>query len=221
MAASSTFGTSNAYVKYNITVNVNSQNIADNTSNITVTVRFWRTNNYETWGSGTCYCGINGTTYSQAVTPSQRITSSGIDLFSRTVTINHNNDGTKTVWVSALISLDTPLSSSDQGFNVTLPAIPRASTLTNADNFNDEQNPKIYFNNPAGFKLQLKMEAGGNDHLVVRDNIYPSSPYTFSLTTAERNSLRALSYSCCWIYSHEYSITYSNVCGFTICSIES
>lgn len=131
MATSSTFDTSNQYVKYNITVNVNSQSISNNTSDITVTVRFWRSNQgYETYGTGNVYCGINGTSYSQSVSPSQKITSSGIDLFSRTVTINHNTDGTKTIWVSAYISLDTPLSSSDQRFNVTLPTIPRASSVS-------------------------------------------------------------------------------------------
>ena len=193
MATSSNFGTSNQYVKYNITVNVNSQNISNNTSNITVSVWCWRSNTgYETYGSGNCYCGINGTSYSQSVSPSQKITSSGITLFSKTLDIGHNNDGTKTIWVSASININSPLTSSDQGFNVTLPTIPRAATCTNADNFSDEQNPKIYFNNPAGFKLQLKIEAGGNTSLIVRDNLYPSSPYTFSLTEAERNKLRAL-----------------------------
>lgn len=131
MATSSTFGTSNTYVKYNITVNVNSQSITNNTSNVSVTVRFWRTNTgYSTYGTGTVYAGIAGTSYSQGVVPSQAITNSGIDLFSRTMTINHNTDGTKTIWVSAYISHNAPLTSSDQGFNVTLPTIPRASSVS-------------------------------------------------------------------------------------------
>ena len=40
--------------------------------------------------------------------------------------------------------------------------------------------------------MQLKMEAGGDDYLIVRDNLVnPSSPYTFELTADERNKLRA------------------------------
>ncbi len=193
MPTSQNFDTSNKYVKYKIEVNVNSQSIENNTSNITVRVWFFRTNQgYTTYGTGTCYCGINGISYSQSVTSSQKITSSGVALFTKTVDISHDNDGSKSVWVSAYISHNAPLTSKDQGFSASLPRIPRAAQFTGADNFNDEQNPKIYFNNPAGFRLQLKMEAGGDDYLIVRDNLRnPSSPYTFSLTESERNKLRA------------------------------
>lgn len=153
---------------------------------------FFRTNQgYSTFGSGTCYCTINGTNYSQTVTSSQKITSSAIALFTKTVDVAHDNDGSKSVWVSAYISHNAPLTSNDQGFSAGLPRIPRATQFTGADDFNDEQNPKIYFNNPAEFRLQLKMEAGGDDYLIVRNNLAnPSSPYTFNLTETERNKLR-------------------------------
>lgn len=193
MPTSQNFDTSNKYIKYKIEVTVNSQSIENNTSNITVKVWFFRTNQgYTTFGSGTCYCSINGTSYSQAVTSSEKITSSPIALFTKTVNIGHNNDGSKSIWVVAHISHNAPLTSSDQGFNAGLPIIPRAAVFTGADDFTDEQNPKIYFNNPAGFRLQLKMEAGSDDYLVVRDNLVnPNSPYTFLLTEDERNKLRA------------------------------
>lgn len=192
MPTSQNFDTSNKYIKYRIQVTVNSQSIENNTSNITVKVLFFRTNQgYTTFGSGTCYCGINGTSYSQAVTSSQKITSSPIALFTKTVDIPHDNDGSKSVWVSAYISHNAPLTSSDQGFSAGLPKIPRAAKFSGADDFNDEQKPKIYFNNPAGFRLQLKIEAGGDDYLIVRDNLSsPNSPYTFNLTETERNKLR-------------------------------
>lgn len=128
METSSTFSTSNTHVKYNITINQNSQNVSNKCSNVTVYVKFWRDNSgYTTYGSGTCYCKINGTTYSRAVSSSQKITSSGINLFSKTLDIYHNNDGTKTLTCSAWISMDTPLSSSEQSYSQTLSTIPRAS----------------------------------------------------------------------------------------------
>ncbi len=131
MGTSSTFSTSNTHVKYNITVNQNSQNVSNNCSNVSVYVRFWRDNQgYTTYGSGTCYCKINGTTYSATVSPSQKITDSGINLFSKTLDIYHNNDGTKTLTCSAWISMDTPLSSSEQSYSQTLSTIPRASKPT-------------------------------------------------------------------------------------------
>lgn len=193
MPQSQVFGTSNQYIKYRINVTVNSQSIENNTSNITVTVFFYRTNRgYTTYGSGTCRCGINGESYSQSVSPSQKITSSGITLFSRTLDIAHDNDGSKSIWVSAMISMNTPLSSSDQGFNAVLPTISRAAVYVGADDFKDTENPKIYFNNPAGFTLQMKMEAGGDDYLIVRDNVRGNGSYTFNLSENERNKLRAL-----------------------------
>lgn len=193
MGTSSTFSTSNSHVKYNISVSTNWQTVAENYSSVHIKVNFWRNNSgYQTYGTGVVYCKINGETHTASVSPSQKITENGITLFEKDVAVYHNNDGSKYLEVSAWISLDTPLSSSEQSYGEWLTTIPRSATFTNADNFNDEQNPKIYFNNPGGFKLQLKMEAGGNDYLIVRDNIYPSSPFTFSLTHEERNKLRAM-----------------------------
>lgn len=131
MGTSGAMDTSNGYVKYNITINQNSQSVGNNTSNVTVTVRFWRTNSgYSTYGSGTCYCKINGVTYSASVNTSQKITNSGIDLFSKTLDIGHNTDGTKTLTCSAWINLSTPLTSNEQYYSQQLSTIPRASQIT-------------------------------------------------------------------------------------------
>lgn len=129
MGTSAALSTSNDRVKYKITITQNSQNIPNNTSNVTVSVRFYRTNTgYTTYGSGTVYCKINGTTYSAAVTSDQKITNAGIVLFTKTLNITHNTDGTKTLNTSAWISLNTPLTSNEQSYNQALTTIPRATT---------------------------------------------------------------------------------------------
>lgn len=131
MGTSGQMSTSNTYVKYQITINQNSQSVTNNTSNVTVSVRFLRTNSgYETYGTGVVYCKINGTTYSASVTPSQKITNSGITLFSTTLNISHNSDGSKYLDTSAWISLNTPLSSSEQWYGEWLSHIPRASSVS-------------------------------------------------------------------------------------------
>ena len=131
MATSGAMSTSNDRVKYKITITQNSQNVNGNTSNVTVSVRFYRTNTgYTTYGSGTVYCKINGTTYSASVTPSQKITNNGIVLFTKTLNISHNADGTKTLTASAWINLNTPLTSSEQSYSQALTTIPRATTPT-------------------------------------------------------------------------------------------
>lgn len=130
MATSSAMSTTNDKIKYKITITQNSQNVSANTSNVTVSVRVYRTNTgYTTYGTGTVYCTINGTQYTEAITSSDKITSSGIVLFSKTLNIAHNADGTKTLTVSARITHDQ-FSSSSQSYPQTLTTIPRATTPT-------------------------------------------------------------------------------------------
>ena len=130
MGTSSAMSTSNQYIKYKITINQNSQSVSDNYSNVTVKVNFYRTNTgYTSYGTGTVYCKINGTTYTASVSASQKITNSGIDLFSKTLNIYHNNDGTKTLTTSAWIS-HSVVTSSEQSYSQTLSTIPRASKPT-------------------------------------------------------------------------------------------
>ena len=129
MATSGAFTTSNKYINYRIEVTQNWQSVEGNYSNVTVKVFVYRTNTgYTTYGKGTLYCGIDGTSYSQSITSSQKITNSGIYLFEKTVNVYHNGDGTKSIWVSANIQHER-VTSNDQGFTVTLSTIPRKSTI--------------------------------------------------------------------------------------------
>ena len=131
MGTSGSMSTSKTYIKYNISIAQNSQNISSNCSSVTVSVYFWHTSaGYATYGTGTCYCKINGTTYSASVSPSQKITTSGITLFSRTLDIYHESDGSKYLETSAWISMNTPLSSNEQGYGEWLSTIPRASSIS-------------------------------------------------------------------------------------------
>lgn len=130
MAISSAMSTTNDKIKYTISITQNSRNVSANTSSVTVSVRVYRTNTgYTTYGTGTVYCTINGTQYTEAITSSDKITSSGIVLFSKTLNIAHNADGTKTLATSARITHDQ-FSSSSQSYSQTLTAIPRATTPT-------------------------------------------------------------------------------------------
>lgn len=131
MATSSNFSTTNQYIKYRIETTINSQNLANNTSNVTVKVFCWRTNSgYETSGSGACYCNINGVDYSNSLSYSKhKITENGIYLFSKTLDIPHNADGTKTLNVSAYIT-HSQFSSDVNKANFKLTTIPRTSSVT-------------------------------------------------------------------------------------------
>ena len=127
---SEAFSTSNQFIKYRFTVTENSYSVENNSSNVTVTVNFYRTNTgHTTYGTGTVYCFIYNTTYSQYVGPDDKITCDGIDLFTRTVDIPHNDDGTRNLNVAAYISHER-VTSESHDFYVDLTTIPRASELT-------------------------------------------------------------------------------------------
>lgn len=194
MATSSNFSTTNQYIKYRIIVTENSTSVANNTSNVTVKVQCWRTNTgYETYGSGTCYVTIDGTNYSQSITTSQKFTyNSYTEIFSRTLNINHNANGSKTLYVSSYIN-HSRFDSNSQGFNVNLTNIPRGATITNAPNFTDEQNPTIYYSNSAGSQVTSLQACisltGSNPDIAYRNISITGTSYTFNLSNAERNTL--------------------------------
>lgn len=126
--------TNNQYIKYTISITENSTSATDNTSNVTVSVKFFRTNTvYETYGTGKVYCTIDGAQYTSSVGLSQKITSSGIKLFTKTLNIKHNSDGSKTLTVSSRISLDlngSNLTSSSQSYSHALTKLARNSTIS-------------------------------------------------------------------------------------------
>ena len=130
MATSSAMSTTNDKIEYKVTITQNSQSVANNTSNVTVSVRVYRTNTgYTTYGTGTVYCTINGTQYTESITSSDKITNSGIVLFTKTLNITHNADGTKTLATSTRITHDQ-FSSNAQSYSQALTTIPRATTPT-------------------------------------------------------------------------------------------
>lgn len=132
MATSGAMSTSNQYIKYTITITEKARsgdNIANNETPVDVSVRFYRTNTgYETYGRGTLYCKIDGTTYTAAVDASDKITNSGIVLFTKSLNIKHNDDGSKKLTCSAWID-HSQVTSSEQGYNQDLSPIYRESTF--------------------------------------------------------------------------------------------
>jgi Siphovirus protein of unknown function (DUF859) len=130
MARSSDFGTTNANIVYWIEAIVNSQNTSNNTSNVTVRVWCKRTNSgYTTYGSGTAYCTINGTQYTDAIATSETITSTPRELLQKTVTVTHASDGTKTLTMTADIA-HTAFDGYAGTWNYDLPDIARATDPT-------------------------------------------------------------------------------------------
>ena len=108
--------------------------------------------------------------------------------------VYHNDDGSASVTLSSyLYNGYLKLSKTISG-TVTLPKIPRRAKFTAAGGFNDEANPSIYYENPAGNSVNSLMACisltGANDDIAYRDIAKTGTSYTFNLTDAERKVLR-------------------------------
>ena len=110
---------------------VNSQNVANNTTNITVYVNaVWTGGSYNTLQKSG-WCKIDGTTYNFTSSfNTSRTTSGQQTIFAKSVNVTHNSDGTKELQCSA--SYTTGVSSGTIGasFVEDLATIPRKSTLS-------------------------------------------------------------------------------------------
>lgn len=124
LPSSGGYTTSNKRVNYRIQIVEGTFNSTNRTMPVTIKAQFWRNNTgYTTWLNGTCYCKINGTEYSQAVSASNsahKITyNSYTVLFSKTVTVSFDANGNASIPVQVKINLSssstTGVSSSYQG----------------------------------------------------------------------------------------------------------
>lgn len=187
MGTSSAMSTTNDKIKYKVTITQNSQSVTNNTSSVTVSVNVYRTNTgYTTYGTGTVYCTINGTQYTSSITSSDKITSSGIVLFSKTLTISHNADGTKTLATSTRITHDQ-FSSSAQSYSQTLTTIPRATTPTlSASSVNMGSSVTITMNRASSSFDHTLTYKFGNATGTIGSDLGTSKAWTVPLTLANQ-----------------------------------
>lgn len=104
----------------------------------------------------------------------------------------HENDGSKTIYCDASYTQTSGASytpgNMSCGGNYTLTKINRYATISKANNFTDEENPKMWFNNPANYDLAFQLKVRST-HIAVREKVSKSSPYTFTLTDEEKKLL--------------------------------
>lgn len=165
-----------------------------NNTEVRATLYYSRTDGYVTYGTWSGSLTINGNTKSGS-SSIQLNGSNTVSVISHTVTVPHNADGTKSITISATGGASgTTLTSTSCSKRITLEPIPRQANLTAANDFNDEGNPTITYNNLAGnavSSLQACIaDANGNViHVAYRDIDKTGTTYTFNLTAAERTAL--------------------------------
>ena len=113
---------------------------------------------------------------------------------SGSLTVEHGDDGKLSIPVSITTSIYTGVLETKNG-TWTLDANERFATIESAPNFNDEENPTITYSNPAGnsvtsLRACISLD-GSKADIEYRDISKTGTSYTFNLTNAERDVLRA------------------------------
>lgn len=110
------------------------------------------------------------------------------------IEVTHNDDGKRTIGVSAYHNTNTALGNATITDTYTCDTIPRQASIVSAPNFTDENNPTITYSNLAGNSVSLLQACisltGAKDDIVYRDIPKTGTSYTFDLTETERNVLR-------------------------------
>lgn len=190
-------------VTLGITITQNSQSIEDNKSNVTVSVYCsWTNGSYNTQQivigkpSASGWLKIDGEQYDfRSTFNDNRTTTGSKTLFSKTLDVAHDAEGKKTIYCSAYFATGVSSGNITASDTQALTTIPRFATIKYAPNFNDEENPTITYSNPAGdsvASLRACISLNGTaDDVAYRDISKTGTSYTFNLTDAERNVLRA------------------------------
>ena len=199
-----TLGSPSGYT-YTLTASFreNSTNVANNTSNVTVTATI--KSNGASWSSSynstlIIYWHDNRENYDRQVA-SVNITSLGMNASrsaSGTINVTHNNDGNLSGYAYAKFTKGgTSSYTPNSGFVTTnltaLTKIDRYATMTGASSFNDTQNPSFTYSNPRSLTLSAWLEINPTgDHICTRTiTAGTSGTYTWELTEAEREELRS------------------------------
>lgn len=194
MASSGSFNTTGYQGRYlTFAWSVSSQSVANNTTTIAWTLKGAGNAQSNWYRAGNFKVVINGSTVYSSSTRIQLY--DGTLVASGNFTMTHDTAGNKTFSASAEAGIYTVAVNCSGSGSFTLPQIARAAQITSAPNFTDIQNPTINYQNSAGNSVSSLQACisltGSTDNIEYRDISKTGTSYTFELTEAERNVLRA------------------------------
>lgn len=108
-------------------------------------------------------------------------------------TITHNTDGTKSISLSASARNTYWNINKNMSVTVDIPKINRLATINTATDFNDEGNPTITFDNPAGFTVKPYINFYDNNNTLLyrlQRDVSATTPYNWEITNEERATIR-------------------------------
>lgn len=144
-------------------------------------------------------CSVDGAAQNYT-SPAINQKGGSVTLGTTTHRVNHNADGSKTCTITDVFNVNATIdgskvSSITASGNITLDAIPRQATITSATDFTDTGTPSLQYSNAGGFTADAYLEFApvGSGTQIMRRNAITgkSGTYTFNLTDAERETLRA------------------------------
>lgn len=191
------FALSGSYVEARIRMVENSVSTDGNYSSVSIYIDVHRTNTgYSTSGSGSISGWINDTNGNRVFNISVSIPSgttvtgpAWVTFYAVTVNVSHNSVGNGSVSVGVTINWQRSGSGST---TFALTYIPRAATISNVSDFNDEQNPSFNYSNPGGYDMECWLEPHPNgEHYAIRTVSGTSGTFTWNLTDEERDQLRS------------------------------
>ena len=171
------------------------KNVASNTSTVAWELEvLGGESNYYTTGPTTVVIGGETVYYKAKTTWDTKEFPAAKGSVSGKTTVKHDSNGDASVTVSIKTNIYTGVLKTSKT-TWTLNHIDRFATIKSAPNFNDEENPTITYSNPAGSNVSSLQACisltESKDDIVYRDLEIGGSSYTFELTEAERNVLRA------------------------------
>ena len=190
--ASASYSSGSATIKFSLQAKYSTQSTTNNTTTIQTRLR-------SDFTSGS---SLSGAGYKFTCSYASTVSGSGVWYFADEVitsgssTITHNNDGTKSISLSASAYNKYWNFTKNLSATVSLPKIDRLATVTTATDFNDESQPTITFSNSGGFQLAPYLNfftvkgTGVRVYQLVRSKGNITSPYTWTFTDAERTAIR-------------------------------
>ncbi len=176
-------------VTLTISIDQNSQSVANNTSNVTIGVRASWTGGSYNQNQKSGWVTINGTKYTFTSSFNDNKTSSGTKLlYSKTLNIAHNSDGTKTVECKA--SYTTGVSSGTIGASASkaLTTIPRESTLSVANGTLGTSQKLTITKQASSFTHTIVAKCGSSSSTVCTKSSSTSVNFTPPLSWASNNT---------------------------------
>jgi hypothetical protein len=194
MASGTIYGTtSNQYIDAKVEWS-STPNILTNSSSITAVLYYKRNNaGFTTTGSGKFSIAIDGGTYSTSDGFVVINEYSWVKVMQHSRTIKHNDDGTKSITISASGSISgTTLESTSLSGTATLDFIARASTITSASSIQLGNACSVTWTPlSTAFRYKLRFDLGELSHTTdiitpIQTTPYTYTGYTIPLTVANQ-----------------------------------